>query len=306
MDLVGFARILGLDSVLREQDGLIRRDQAIATGMTRARIDDLVRRERWIAVLPRTYLVGHSTDDPRVRIRACWLWAGDRSTIGGAAAAWWLRISPEPPATITVMIPPNTRRTTQPGIRVVRGTVANPDALFEDWIRVTSVARTCLDLAREGGPDRLEDAIRLRRVDPPRLQKSLDRSRHRRGQVNARKAVAAVSDNPWSPSERLAHALFKAAGITGWVANAPVHLRAGLRYPDIAIEELKLAIEIDGRQHHTREQDFENDRVRDNEFAEQGWTVLHFTWRQLTQEPERTVAIVKSTIERLRAARQSG
>lgn len=183
---------------------------------------------------------------------------------------------------------------------MVRGIVNPQDADFEDWIRVTRASRTCLDLARGAEPDRLETALRLRKVDPVRLEQSLDRSRGRRGQVRARVAVADVAGNPWAVSERIVHRRLREAGITGWVANAPVHLRGGVRYPDIAIEDIKLAIEIDGREHHAREGDFERDRVRANQFVEAGWTVLHFTWKQITRDADGMIAVIATTISRLR------
>jgi hypothetical protein len=55
MDVVGLARILGLEATLAEQNGVIRRDQAQATGLTRNRVDDLVRRGRWVRALPAVY-----------------------------------------------------------------------------------------------------------------------------------------------------------------------------------------------------------------------------------------------------------
>lgn len=300
MDPVAFARFLGLDAILEGQDGVVRRDQAVAAGVDRATIDNSIRRGRWIRLFPRVYLTTRKAPTTRARIRACWLWAGDHSVIAGSAAAWWLGLNPAVPRTISVVIPPSTKRNPQPDVQVIRGIVDPRDADFEDWIKVTRASRTCLDLARRQEPDHLETALRLRKIDPARLEQSLDRGRGRRGQLRARIAVGEVSDNPWAPSERLFHGLLRQAGITGWVANAPVVLRSGVRYPDVAIEDIKLAIEVDGREHHTREIDFENDRVRNNQFVEAGWTVLHFTWRQLTQEPDAMITSIRATIARLR------
>ena len=52
MDVAAFARVLGLEATLREQNGVIRRDQALAAGLTRHRIDNLVKQDRWVRVLP--------------------------------------------------------------------------------------------------------------------------------------------------------------------------------------------------------------------------------------------------------------
>lgn len=101
------------------------------------------------------------------------------------------------------------------------------------------MSRTCLDLARDARPDRLVDALRLRKVDDVELRRSLERGRGRRGQPLAAAAVREVKGNPWSVGERAAHRLLREAGITGWVANPPIRLAIGTKHPDIAFEEIK-------------------------------------------------------------------
>lgn len=295
-----FARSIGLEAILRGQQGVIRRDQAMAAGLTRARIDDLVRRRKWFRLLPGVYGVTANRSDPVVRLRATWLWAGDASVIAGSAAAWWWGLTATPPSIITVIVPPPTRRSDRRGITVVRGAVDPRDADFRNWLRVTTVPRTCLDLARQGEQDRLETALRLRKADPARLAQSLERGRGRRGQVLARLAVSEISANPWAFSERVLHRHLVTAGVLGWTANPPVRLRSGVRHPDIAIEDIKLAIEMDGREFHGDAVAFEKDRARQNEFVEAGWTVLHFTWKQLTNHPESVIATIVTTISALR------
>jgi len=297
VDPVAFARFLGLDAILRGQQGVIRRDQALAAGVATNRIDDLVRRRVWVRVLPRVFAVGIDHHHPRVRIRATWLWAGDTAVIAGEAAAFWWGLSATAPDVITVVVPPPARRAARPGVQVIRGNVHAQDSDFEDWVRVTRIPRTGLDLARRGQPDQLEVALRLRKSDLPRLERSLERGRGSRGQVLARSAVRDVAANPWSYSEREAHRLLTAAGIAGWAGNPPIRLRCGIRYPDIAIEELELVIELDGHAHHTRVQDFDRDHTRHNDFVREGWTVLRFTAQQVVHEPKEFIATIRETIQ---------
>jgi len=300
---VSYARVLGLENILRGQNGVIRRDQALAAGVTSSRVDDLLRRGRWVRVLPRVFAVDVDPASPRVKIRSTWLWAGNGAAISGCAAAWWWGLEAKPPAVVTVLVPLPTRRAPRPGIQIVREAIDARDTDFEDWIGITTVMRTCLDLARSGQPDYLETALRLRKADGASLQAGLDRMRGRRGRVLAGRAVNEVGTNPWSFAERVAHRRLIQAGISGWVANPAVRLPSGTRYPDIALEDIKLAIEINGREHHTREQDFERDYARSAEFAMAGWTVLQFTWRQVSSESELFTNTVRATIDRLRAQR---
>ncbi len=75
--------------LLREQDGLICRDQALVAGVHRIKIDGHVRHGRWQRVLPAVYLTEPSingqkpTPSWRQRIRAAWMWAGDDAVISG-------------------------------------------------------------------------------------------------------------------------------------------------------------------------------------------------------------------------------
>ena len=131
-----------------------------------------------------------------------------------------------------------------------------------------------------------------------------ERGRGSRGQALARRAVSDVAANPWSFCEREAHRLLRAAGIVGWAGNPPIELRCGIRYPDIAIEELRLVIELDGRSHHTRVGDFDRDHTRHNDIVREGWTVLRFTAQQVLRQPQEFVETIRETIEAIR--RKSG
>jgi hypothetical protein len=59
---------------------------------------------------------------------------------------------------------------------------------------------------------------------------------------------------------------------------------------DRLIPAWRLIIEADSRRWHTRVDDFERDRERDNEAAIHDHHVLRFTWARLAREPDRAVA----------------
>jgi len=103
-------------------------------------------------------------------------------------------------------------------------------------------------------------------------------------------------DLPWSAAERLAHNIFRRAGIRGWKANLGVFLDGRWYYIDIAFLRLKVAIEIDGRMHEDDEDLFESDRWRQNALVRDGWRVLRFTWDMLNDHPEDVVAAVRAVI----------
>jgi very-short-patch-repair endonuclease len=191
--------------------------------------------------------------------------------------------------------------TSQPGILVVRSDLPESERRKRDGIIVTSIERSLLDLARTGDPDRTEDALRLRTTTPDRLVASVARSSYRRGQLAARKLVDELTDGPWSPPERRLHVALRGAKIAGWKANVGLVIGGRAVRPDVAFEELKLAVEIDGREQHSKAEVFESDRQRQNLPVLDGWTVLRFTWRQIRYQPGEVIAEILATLAMLRA-----
>ncbi len=116
------------------------------------------------------------------------------------------------------------------------------------------------------------------------------RNKGRYGSPAARRLLQAASDGARSEAERLLVKLLREAGITGWRTNYPV---GGYRV-DVAFPAEKVAIETDGWAFHSDQEDFQHDRVRQNNIALLGWQVLRFTWLDLTEYPQRVIAVIRS------------
>lgn len=69
------------------------------------------------------------------------------------------------------------------------------------------------------------------------------------------------------------------AGIGGWVANHP---SCGYEI-DVAFIPQMVAVELDGFAFHREAGTFQRDRTRRNALIAAGWTVLNFTWGDLTE-----------------------
>lgn len=299
MDGTLLALHAGLDAVLRLQDGIIRRDQAMAAGLSESTLSSRVRRRSWIRVLPGVYAVDVDPCTPNSRVRATGLWAGDDSTISGSAAAWWWDLTDHAPEVIEVVVPPARRMSTLKGITVIRGRVDDREVGRHRRLRLTTPAATCLRLARLGEPDLLDVALR-KGLKQTQLDEVLRLGRGRRGQLRARRSREDVRDNPWSNPERELHGLLREARITGWVANPPVLVANGRRrHPDVLFEEIPLIVEVDGRRHHSTPEQHDADHRRQNALTDLGYTVLRFTPRQIVHEPDAVIALVRRAIVRL-------
>ena len=61
---------------------------------------------------------------------------------------------------------------------------------------------------------------------------------------------------------------------------------------DVAYPTHRVIVELDGRRYHSRLEEFENDRRRDQAAIACGWVTLRFTWSQVVREPDRVASLV--------------
>jgi very-short-patch-repair endonuclease len=61
----------------------------------------------------------------------------------------------------------------------------------------------------------------------------------------------------------------------------------------------RLILETDGRDVHTTRRAFEHDRLRDQRLTRAGFTVVRFTWRQVTRDADRVLQSTQDLLARL-------
>jgi hypothetical protein len=92
--------------------------------------------------------------------------------------------------------------------------------------------------------------------------------------------------------------LLVAAGLPEPEAEVRVTI-GGRRYRiDLAYRRPRIAIECLGKIGHLNERSFEEDPVRNNAFALEGWLQLQVTWRRLEEKPGSVVAEVRDALAR--------
>lgn len=109
---------------------------------------------------------------------------------------------------------------------------------------------------------------------------------------------ALVRGGTQSHAERRMRILLRAHKIRGWKGNYRINDGSGrpIASIDFAKVNLKIAIEVDGRSFHSDRRAFEHDRARQNKLTLAGWTVLRFTWDQITKTPGQVVRTVRESI----------
>jgi len=287
-------RIGVLSEYLRRHDGVLTLDHALTAGISKHAVSRRIRSGQWLRCARGVYFVNDRpfTDAARIRV-AVWS-LGPAAVASGLAAAWWHHLTQFAPDPVEVTMPRNASGRAIAGVRLRRRDLANEDIVERNGLRTTAVPLTVVEAATRirDGARILDRALQRDIVELRELWRAHLRNKGRYGSPAARMLLRAASDGARSAAERLLVQLLRDAGITGWITNHPV---GGYRV-DVAFLRQKVAIEVDGLAFHIGSNEFHGDRVRQNAITLAGWTVLRFTWLDLTCYPERVVATVRSAI----------
>jgi very-short-patch-repair endonuclease len=167
------------------------------------------------------------------------------------------------------------------GIRIHRPRTLRPeDVMIVNGLRVTSPARTLIDLADFGKRRLLEQAIDQAEFHELHLPLGEVHDRlHRRPRSRLLRAVitehVAGSTITESEAEELFLGIVRRIGL----ASPESQVRMWGRRRDFLFRRQKVVVEIDGRQAHDRTTAFERDAVRDAEVVINDHRPLRFTRR---------------------------
>ncbi|MEO6715128.1 MAG: hypothetical protein ABIM89_17110 [Mycobacteriales bacterium] len=274
--------------------GYVSLGQATAAGLSESEVATLVRRGDWLHVGPGLRrVVDYASDDGwRDRVRAALLSAGPGAVAAGHTAAALQGVVGSPPgARIWLAVPPDRHPEHRAGIRLLRSPVPAADVVEVDGIPVTAPLRAVLDSARYA--DHLaavclfESAIRQDLFEFGAVLAAANALHGKRGSIAVRKAFRRIDLRSESPLETRARLLLVDAGFR--YPRLQVQVAPGdARRIDLAYLAPRqhayrgLAIEIDGREVHAREDAFHSDPVRQTALEEADWLVRRFTSRHLS------------------------
>jgi len=190
-----------------------------------------------------------------------------------------------------------------PGVTVRRNhDLADSHITTRDGLRVTTVERTVVDMARFCSVSHLSDVLRSlildKRVDLDLLVAIRDSvaRRGRPGSKVLREVTSELVDGSphvASKLEALGRALLLEADCGRFLSEFPLPWDRTRRFDDAYPDE-RVAIEWDSRRWHTRNQEFDRDRARDNAVVIHGWKLLRFTWHDVANRPGHVVATVRA------------
>jgi len=182
-----------------------------------------------------------------------------------------------------------------------RETPANPAqrGLLSLATRLDALADTLITRPWGDACDLLDSALQSRWIDQAILDSLIARrsGRGRKGVGRLRKLRSHVTGNHRSEAERRVADVLARSGTGEWLANYLLQSRGRVVAElDFAQLATRIAIEVDGRAYHSDSQAFERDRVRQNRLATEGWLVLRFTWKQITEDSAGVMRTVRHAV----------
>jgi len=283
-------------AIARAQHGMVTWRQLRDAGLSRqaitALVDSgwLVRRHAGVyqlGVFPGPFGVEHAAQ------LAC----GSRAVLTRWTSVFVFGLGPRP-AFVNVGFPGGVAGR-RPGIRAHRlGEISDSDVVVKHGLRVTTPARTLLDLAAIASRDTLERLIEEAQVQnvasTAELLAMAERGAGRRGVPRFRELVDFLDEPLFtrSEAERRLGSLCRSAGLPLPRMNVR---RAGWEV-DAVWDAQRLVVEVDGRRYHSPASKFERDRRKDGELMLAGYRVLRITWRRLTREPEQVIALIAAAL----------
>lgn len=286
-------------ALAQRQGGHVTRAQLVAEGLGTTTIDRHVTIGRLIRVHRGVYAVGHLPTNPIDRAHGVLLAAGPRSALAaGSAAALWDLFTAWPVQ--TQLISPLQRRV--PGVTTHRcGTLLHRDITTLHGLRVTSPARTLLDIARSISTRKLHrfhNELRMRGlITNAQLIDVAERNRCHRGARLILKLAGASDGEPKRSNLEIEWTTFATRH-----QMPPYEMNvsgAGYRVDVLFRHPKPLIIELDGWSTHGTRQAYEQDRDRDaNILAQTGIPTVRITRDGLHARPRRQAQRVNAILAR--------
>jgi hypothetical protein len=295
-NLLGVVEPPALRRLLREQDSVVSRAQALKAGLSRHAIEHRLRDGGpWRVLLPAVYLALPGAPTQGQRDTAATIYGGRYGVITGPAALRYFQFRVvagwRTGDVVDLLIPARFRRLSTGFVRVHRTRV------MPDWTRgpaasgYASPPRAVADTARW-----LTSLREVRAVVGEAVQNRHCTVEHLVSELRAggtshsallRKAVEEAAAGVRSAPEAELRDLIARAGLPTPLFNPRLFLpdRTFIASPDVWWPEAGVAVEVDSRQWHLAPDDWERTMNRHSNLAQYGIVTLHVTPHQLRTAP---------------------
>ena len=266
-----------------QQWGIVSHPQLVERGINRTVIRRWVDERRLHRVHPGVFAVGHPALGIEGTLAAALFYAGPGAALSHVTAAWWFGLLEAEPRRLHVTV--TGRRRSLASVRM-HGR-RNLERVWHRRLPVTSPAQTLVDIAGVIRMSQLRRALAeaeyLRLVTLDEVESVLGRGRPGSAALRAalechRPALARTK----SLLEEKFLLLCDRYSITPPEVNVSV---VGWLVDAVWFDE-QVVVELDGHAAHHTHTALERDHRRDLDLRAAGYTVLRYTWTQVTEQPE--------------------
>jgi hypothetical protein len=288
------------------RDGLILRRALVPTMTTSNVVRNAVRQKIIVALQRGVYLPDRRAASALEAARAALVAVSEPDSAAShvtAALVHGLRVPGHLHDREHITIPRPERRPHRPRLQLHTARLPEDDVVVLEGVPVTTVARTLVDLCRSwprlDAVCAVEDALRRELVVRDDLDLSSWRLTRTPWIIRARSRFNAADPRSQSPLETQARLVLMDAKLPTPESQLVVELPTGGRaYLDLGYRRQQVGIELDGRDVHAMPRALYNDRVRQNALTSLGWTILRFTWTDVTRGRDSFVATVAAALRR--------
>lgn len=278
-------------ATLAERGGLATR-QHLLDRLPREVLDSHVGRSNLVRVFPHVYRLRESAVDDVTALRAALLHAGLVAALSHttALALWGVRPLERP---LHLTVDQRIKRAGAQGLVVHRRLHFDPQSsqcVERRGFRVTALPRSVVDswplLATSERRPLALDLVRRGLTTAVLLREALLERPNVTGHRSLHQTIELIADG--CRSELEVHGVlnvFRHRSLPRSVGQYRLQLPAGHVWLDRCWPEAKLAVELDGAQHHTSPEDRRKDLARDRALAAAGWVVLRFTYADVLRDP---------------------
>ena len=264
-----------------QQWGVIDVVQLRACGVSQSAAGRWCQAARLFPMYPGVYAFGRKTVPIEGRLVAALLHAGPGAVLSHTTAAWWWGLTTDEPVRIEVSATNRTR--SQPDLLVHHPRVI--DATRHRRFPITTVAQSVLDFAATAPLDRvryaLAEADYRDLLDLQAVEEVLGRGRP--GSRLLRKALRRHQPAYARTRSELENAFLRLCErhripipavnvmVEGWLVDA-------------VWVDRRVVVELDGNRGHRTPAQLERDHSRDLQLRAAGFTVVRYTWAQVTEQ----------------------
>lgn len=298
-----------IDAFLATRAGVASRAQLL-TAVARHDLDGEVRRGHLASPFPRAYCRPWDAEHPPTRERAAVVSAGPPVALSHVTALrrWQLRTPDDVRVHVTVPIGrhPIGRA---PGLIVHRTRVPTRVRVVDGLPTVEAAAAVVRSWPMLSGSDQRApaiEAVRRRIITPSELRAVAERACGMRERSHLLRLIDQLVAGCESELELWGYlGVFDVPGLRHGVRQRVVRVGSRTYRLDLAYDEERVAVELDGDRYHSSRQQRERDRRRDAALASIGWVTLRYSHERLHRDVDGcrrdTLATLESRRVRLRS-----